>query len=154
MTYEFRALRHDSGEMEKLLALFKQVWPDGGHLTREYIEWQYWANPAGQVVGVNAWAGDELAGHYVTIPRNGEWGGSVHRGLLSLNTAVSPSHQGKGLFVKLAAQTYETGAQLGCEFVIGVANANSVHGFVSRLGFRHCGQLDVRIAVGLPRTVA
>ena len=94
------------------------------------------ANPAGTVVGFDAWDDVTLAAHYVCVPaRVLRWGDAFGRALLSLNTATRPAYQGKGLFTKLAAATYE-GAERpkGFECVYGVANANSTPGFHSQAG--------------------
>jgi hypothetical protein len=68
--------------------------------------------------------------------------------LLSLNTATHPDYQGKGLFTKLAAMTYEAGQAAGFDGVYGVANANSTPGFVRKLGFQLVRPLEARIGLG------
>jgi hypothetical protein len=74
--------------------------------------------------------------------------GAEERGLLSLNTATAPAHQGKGLFTKLADSTYTYAAKHGFGFVIGVANANSTHGFVKKLGFQLVSPLRAMVGIG------
>jgi len=113
-----------------------------------YLQWLYRDNPCGQVVGFNAYAGDELAAHYATIPVEATLDGAPARGLLSLNTATHPTHQGKGLFTRLAERTYARASELGYEFVVGVANANSTPGFTRKLGFQLVTPLDVLIGIG------
>ena len=117
----------------------------------ETIRWQYLKNPLGKAVGFNAYFGPELAGHYVTIPTQAKIRGMVKKGLLSLNTATHPKHQKKGLFTKLANLTYEDGKHKGYEFVVGVANHNSVHGFTKKLGFQHVGMLESRLFLVPPQ---
>src|SRR5215467_4083405 len=80
-----------------------------------YLQWLYRDNPCGHVVGFNAYAGDELAAHYATIPVEATLDGAPARGLLSLNTATHPTHQGKGLFTRLAERTYARASELGYE---------------------------------------
>jgi hypothetical protein len=67
---------------------------------------------------------------------------------LSLNTATHPEHQGKWLFTTSAEKTYEVGKQAGYSFVVGVASANSTHGFVTKLGFQLVRGLDARVGCG------
>jgi GNAT superfamily N-acetyltransferase len=117
--------------------------------TTDYIKWQYADNPDGSIVGYNALSGRQLAAHYVTQPLQAMIGGSLKRGLLSLNTVTHPAHQGKGLFVNLAERTYKLAADMGYSFVIGVANQNSVHGFIKRLGFTQVGQLHALLGIGV-----
>jgi len=70
---------------------------------------------------------------------------------LSLNTAVHPDHQRRGLFRDLAERTYELAKDRDVHHIVGVANANSTHGFVKRLGFDLIGHLDVRLLWRSPR---
>lgn len=130
------------------VALFRSVYGDGeGKLTAEYLQWQYVENPAGRVVGFDAFRDNQLAAHYIVIPRSYLLQGTPIRGALSANTATHPSHQGKGLFVKLAMLTYEDAATRGFKFVTGAANSNSIGGFVRKLGFRALG--NIRLLVSL-----
>lgn len=118
------------------------------HFTEDMIRWQYLQNPDGNAVGYNAWAGEVLAGHYVTIPLRAELFGKEEKGLLSLNTATHADHRGKGLFTKLARTTYEKATEDGYGFVVGVANANSTHGFIKKLGFQLVAPLRAMVGVG------
>lgn len=133
--------------------LFASCFPDAKHLDAAYLSWLYQANPAGQVVGFDAWDGDVLAAHYVCVPADACLHGKPARVLLSLNTATAPAYQGKGLFTKLACATYDRGAEQGFDAVYGVANANSTPGFLKKLGFDLLTPLDAVIGVGnLPYT--
>ena len=135
------------GDCESLLS---RVFPNATHLTREYLDWQYNQNPAGNAVGFNAYHGDLLAAHYVTLPIDWRLEGEPRRGVLSLNTATHPAHQGRKLFTILAEKTYEAAATRDYDFVIGVANANSTPGFTKKLGFQLVGALDARLGIGRP----
>jgi len=119
------------------------------HLTPAYLEWQYVQNPVGQCVGFNAYAREQLAAHYVTLPVTAKLFGVEKRGLLSLNTATHPQHQGKRLFTTLAEKTYEYGKSEGYDFVFGVANANSTPGFIRKLGFQLVAPLSAKLGFGL-----
>ncbi|MFL5295198.1 MAG: GNAT family N-acetyltransferase [Phenylobacterium sp.] len=120
----------------------------------EAIAWRYRDNPAGQVVGADAWDGERLAAHYVTCPLEARIDGEVVRGLLSLNTATHPDYQGRGLFTRLAETAYAAGTDAGYRFVIGVANANSTPGFLKKLGFQHVDRLHAGVLARLPRRFA
>jgi len=108
-------------------------------LNRSYLEWLYFANPLGGVVGFDAIDGDVLAAHYACIPTR--IGDSI--GLLSLNTATHPDYRSKGLYQKLARMTYERWSN-EFNFVVGVANDQSASVFVKRLGFTEIGSLNLR----------
>ena len=146
--YDIRPLELDAIGIARITDLLRCVFPDAQHFTEEVVQWQYTANPDGHAVGFNAWAGEVLAAHYVTIPLRAMVFGKEERGLLSLNTATHPEHQGKGLFTKLAKATYERAAAEGFSFVVGVANLNSTHGFTKKLGFQLVSPLRAMIGAG------
>ncbi|MFZ1687776.1 MAG: GNAT family N-acetyltransferase, partial [Flavobacteriales bacterium] len=148
MSHTIEPVRTDDASIAAMTALLRQVFPNAAHFTEEVVRWQYRENPDGEAVGFNAWNGTELAAHYVTIPLLARVNDKEERGLLSLNTATHPSHQGKGLFTKLANATYEAAATQGFGFVIGVANANSTHGFTKKLGFQLVSPLCAMIGCG------
>ena len=115
----------------------------------EYLKWQYFENPNGTVVSFNAFSEEgELAAHYATIPIYMLIDGEKVKGLLSLNTATHPNHQGNRLFTRLANETYKRGIEMGYKFVIGVANANSTHGFLKYLKFDLISPLIFKIGIG------
>lgn len=146
--YELRQVETSAGAISAITALLQTAFPGAHHFTEAVVRWQYQENPEGAAVGFNAWHGAALAGHYVTLPMQATVDGKLEKGLLSLNTATHPSHQGKGLFTKLARATYEYAAQSGFGFVVGVANANSTHGFTKKLGFELVSPLRAMIGFG------
>lgn len=152
MTDEYQTRPLDlSGEgLRDCARLLNRVFPHASHLTEKYLDWQYVRNPDGRAIGFNAYQGDMLAAHYVTIPVRARLGGNRRTGGLSLNTATHPDHQGKKLFTLLAEKTYEAAALAGHDFVVGVANANSTPGFTRKLGFQLVGALDARLGIGRP----
>ena len=116
--------------------------------TFDYVKWEYDKNPVGKIVGFNAYMGNVLAAHYVAQPIYLNIGGKKTLGLLSLNTATHPEHRGKRLFTILADRTYQYAAENGYKFVIGVANANSTHGFIKHLKFKLIGPLTFKVGIG------
>lgn len=120
--------------------LFNDSFAGDGKLNAQYLGWQYLQNPHGQVIGFDAYIGNQLVAHYAIIPRRYRTSSHVFSAALSVNTATHPEHQGNGLFVRLAERTYEEAAARGLQFVIGAANANSIGGFSRRLGFSTLGQ--------------
>ena len=151
--YNIQQTAVDINSIGAYASLLSDVFHNPKLFTPGYIKWQYAENPDGEIVGFNAFSGESLAAHYVTQPMQALIGGQKKKGLLSLNTATHPGHQGKGLFVKLADRTYQYAADNGYDFVIGVANQNSVHGFTKKLGFQLVGQLHALLGMGsLPFT--
>jgi GNAT superfamily N-acetyltransferase len=146
--YDFKQVEVDNKSIKEVASLLSQVFTTTDKFTSEFIEWQYAKNPIGSIVGFNAYAGEELAGHYVTQPVEVELKGKKTRGFLSLNTATHPDHRGKKLFTELAELTYEYAANNGYKFVYGVANDNSTHGFIKKLGFQMVSPLTTKIGFG------
>jgi GNAT superfamily N-acetyltransferase len=138
------------GQIAAYAALLSEVF-QSDKFSEAAVAWRYRDNPAGTVVGADAWDGERLAAHYVTCPLEANVEGRMAKGLLSLNTATHPDYQGRGLFTTLAEAAYAQGAAGGCEFVIGVANANSTPGFLKRLGFQHVARLEAGVLLRRPR---
>ena len=146
--YRITAIVNENEHYEKYSSLLSSVFQNSTLYTPAYINWQYGQNPVGTAVGFDAWFGDDLVGHYATIPIAAQYNGRRVLGLLSLNTATHPDHQGKGLFTKMANHTYELAQANNYEFVIGVANANSTPGFVKKLNFTLVTQLQALVGLG------
>ncbi|NBJ13490.1 GNAT family N-acetyltransferase [Microvirga arsenatis] len=137
------------GELTQYANLLRACFPKShDRYTDRYLSWLYLENPDGPVVGFDAWDGDSLAAHYACIPIRAHLAGGEAKVLLSLNTATHPSYQGRGLFTKLARLTYERAAESGYLAVIGVANANSTPGFLTKLSFQHVASLKALIGFG------
>lgn len=149
MDYRIEQVKVDEASLQEILELMCLAFE--GHAEKfniEYMRWQYADNPVGKIVGFNAFMGDVLAAHYVTMPIYMNIEGKKTLGLLSLNTATHPDHRGKRLFTILAEKTYEYAAENGYKFVIGVANAQSTHGFLKHLKFKLIGPLTFKIGMG------
>lgn len=149
MDYRIELVRTDEEALKEIQHLLHLVFPNRvDKFSVEYLKWQYADNPVGPIVGFNAYMGDVLAAHYVTMPIYMNIEGKKTLGVLSLNTATHPDHRGKRLFTILAERTYQYAADNGYKFVIGVANANSTHGFIKHLGFKLIGPLTFKVGVG------
>lgn len=149
MDYRIEQVKVDDEALRETQELLQMVFEEhADKFTFEYLKWQYAENPVGPILGFNAYMGDVLAAHYVTMPIYMNIEGEKTRGVLSLNTATHPDHRGKKLFSILADRTYQYAAENGYKFVIGVANANSTHGFIKHLKFRLIGPLTFKIGVG------
>lgn len=147
-TLKFSPIKFDHSSLKKYEELFLICFPGVKKFNFRYLYWLYVENPEGLAIGYDVYDGDFLAAHYVCIPTLISINGVVERSLLSLNTATHPRYQGMGLFTKLASMTYDTGLDLGFFSVYGIANANSTHGFIRKLGFQLVGQLDAKIGLG------
>ncbi|MBX2912897.1 MAG: GNAT family N-acetyltransferase [Cyclobacteriaceae bacterium] len=77
------------------------------------------------------------AAYYGVFPMEAIIEGKHHVIVQSGDTMTHPNHQGKGLFVKLAKQTYELCVQLGISGVFGFPSESSYPGFVRKLRWQH-----------------
>lgn len=138
-----------SAEAQLLHAVFRT----SSIYTQDYLHWQYFQNPDGDAIGFDAYAGGDLAAHYVVIPFMAHVCGRLEKGALSLNTATHSAHQGRGLFIRLAEATYAAARVSGCKFIVGIANANSTPGFLRKLKFQLVSPLEAHVGVGAVRLV-
>ena len=153
MDYNIIRMPATEDAVKEVMALLHLTFPERiEKFSFDYLKWQYLENPRGKVVAFNAYTQDgEIAAHYATIPVVMMINNQESNGLLSLNTATHPDHRGKRLFTILAQRTYDYAKEeLGRKFVIGVANANSTHGFLKYLGFYLVSPLDVKVGFGSP----
>ncbi len=147
--YTIQFGEYDDTLLKKVVNLFADTFYWTKKFSMKYLTWQYLNNPNGKVVSFNAFAENgDLAAHYATIPIYMFIAGKKEKGLLSLNTATHPNHQGHRLFTTLAEKTYNYAAENNYKFVIGVANANSTHGFLKYLKFSLIAPLEFKIGVG------
>lgn len=142
-------LGHDASSLDRYRQLFAAAFPRSSLFSIEYLHWLYNANPDGAAIGFNAWDDGRLVAHYACVPTQALVNKGSVRTMLSLNTATHPSHQGRGLFLRLAEATYEAAAARGIQAVYGVANAQSTPGFTRKLGFQLVSPLDARVGIGL-----
>lgn len=134
--------------------LFNIAFAGDSKLSAQYLDWLYVQNPHGRVIGFDAFSDGELAAHYAIMPRRYILDGNAYAAALSINTATHPSHQGRGLFTRLAEVTYAHAAEQGVRFVVGAANANSVGGFIRKLGFHNLGQIRLYFGLAAPAAAA
>lgn len=134
--------------IQNYAGLLRTCFPSASQMCKSYLGWLYEDNPAGNVIGFDAFERGRLIAHYAAIPTNLEISGTRVRGLLSLNTATHPAFQGQGLFTKLANLTYDFAASEGFSCVFGVANAKSTFGFTQKLGFQLVSPLLAMVGLG------
>lgn len=109
----------------------------------KYLNWQYFNNPAGTVIGANGRIGEQLVGHYAVYPLNMQIGGKPIKGSLSANTMTHEDHRGKGIFMVLADEAYALCKEQDVALTIGFPNPQSYKGFVKHLAFQDIGELPL-----------
>ena len=131
------------GALPEIVALLERVFPRARPWGPD-LEWLYLRNPKGAVRYVNAYddAGGLIA-HYAVIPTPplAEPPASFVGTYFALNTAVDPKARVPGLMVATARALFRQLQTEGPTVVLGVANENSVRGYVPMLGFQSLGRL-------------
>jgi hypothetical protein len=145
---EFRRIVPSNKNLEIYVHLMQQCFKGKVKYDFNYMKWLYVDNPDGEVVGFDAFEGEQITAHYACIPTLIRLFGEKVLGLLSINTATHPDFRSRGLFTELAEMTYQLADQKGFACVYGVANANSTPGFIGTLNFKLIQPLEARIGIG------
>lgn len=141
-------------ELLAISSLLFRVFQKNKFADPTYLRWQYFEVPDADAIFANYFEANICQGHYCVVPQTFKRQNNYLRMALSVNTAVDQHARMKGLFTRLAEQTYKRASQeQGIQGIIGVANANSTHGFLSRLKFSLLGSLPVGIGVSFPLSV-
>ncbi|MCR9012828.1 GNAT family N-acetyltransferase [Gabonibacter chumensis] len=146
MEYKIQQLSFDDNwlALQKVVDLQNIVYAGTNHkFSLKGFKHLYVDNPLGHVISFNAFYGDDMVAHYACIPVKMKIQNNLIDGVLSLATVTHPNHRGKGLFTTLAKKTYDYARDKGYKFVIGVANANSIHGFMKYFNFTLVSRLNV-----------
>ena len=146
--YDVRPVDLSEEGIAECVNMLNIAFPSGKHLTNEYLDWEYNRNPTGGLLGYNAYFKGELVAHYIAQPIVAKLAGKHAKGLLAINSATHPEHQGNRLYTTLADRTYIPAKEQGYEFVIAVANANSTSACVKWLGFRLVSPLVAKVGIG------
>ncbi len=138
---EFKIQRIRQENLSRHVQLLRICFPKFD-VSVDYLQWLYFQNPLGNVLGFDATLDSKIVAHYACIPTRVS--GISSLALLSLNSATLPDFQGRGLFRVLAEKTYSFAEERKYSAVIGVANSNSLTTFTRHLGFSYLGDLDLR----------
>ena len=130
-------------DVSGLCKLARELTPPFDIGDEKYLNWQYYNNPAGTVIGANGRIGEQLVGHYAVYPLNMQIGGKPIRGSLSANTMTHGDHRGKGIFMILADETYALCKEQDVALTLGFPNPQSYKGFVKHLAFKDIGELPL-----------
>lgn len=118
----------------------------GRKLPKNYFEYRLWTSPYGKPIIYLMKFQNKIVGFYAIHPIKLRIKNENYLGGYSYLTMVHPSHSGRGIFTKLAKETYEEAKKKGYQFVYGFANKNSYPNFITRLGFKELTPINfVRI---------
>lgn len=109
--------------------------------TVKHLRWQYLDGfqSVAPLVVLGMPDGDDsnsrVIGIYATFQSRFTCDGNIVTGIQSLDTLTSKDFRGKGLFNNFANLVYAKSEQQGVSFIYGFPNANSAHGFFTKLGW-------------------
>lgn len=106
-------------------------------VARGKLEWKFQNHPSGTGSVAIAVAGDQgIVGVNAFMPGTMKLGERTAKGFQSMDTIVSPSARGQGVFSKLVECFY---AKADADLLYGFPNVNSSPGFFGRLGWTKFG---------------
>ncbi len=105
-----------------------------------YFEWKYAQNPAGKLIAfeeINKNTG-EVGAFYGITPEEYLINGEPKLIYQSMDTMTHPNYRNRGLFIKLAKETYNHAYNVNKHLeLIGIPGSNSYHGFVKKLEWKN-----------------
>lgn len=128
------ARNYKPGDEDDILELFNIVFDRP--LDEDFWRWRFLQNPFGESIIRLMFDDDKLVGHYALIPMPLWLRGSLIRACFSMTTMTHPDFQGRGIFTRLATDTYDSCKKYGVEIIYGFPNQNSYHGFTIKLGWK------------------
>lgn len=146
----FRAA--DPADLDRTVELMGLGFPAAHKFSRGFLQWQYYDNPAGPPLGCNIDDGARLVGHLMGIPLNVRLRGQPATVTLIMNVATHPDLRGRGLFLELVRRVAEMSAARGHAGVVGVANAQTIRAYETKLGFQNVAGLEAHVELLPQRT--
>ena len=102
--YQYKKVQTSESELNACNELLSITFPKSKIYNDAYIGWEYAYNPEGEILGFNAWDGNEIIAHYAAQPISAKINGKEYKGLLSINTATHPNHQKNNLLFQIFFQ--------------------------------------------------
>ncbi len=147
-------VNHTLENLEDLVSLSLSFYPESEISTAKYLEWEYKKNISGEAIISIAKDDNKTIGQYIVIPVEIKRGSESYKASLSLNTLTKIDYQGKGLFPAMAREVFSRCKPAGINFTFGFPNASSFGGFISKLNFKHIGDLPLYILnINLIKTI-
>ncbi|HXS35116.1 MAG TPA: GNAT family N-acetyltransferase [Flavipsychrobacter sp.] len=126
---EYKIVRLGVQEFHLLIPLMKDCF--GVDVDIEFFRWKYEQNPAGEVIGFLAVAGNgEIGAYYGVIPERYIVDGEEKIIYQSCDTMTHSGHRRKGLFQLLANHCYDYLKSINKLFIIGFGGDMSTPGFL------------------------
>lgn len=152
----WKPITYSNEHLLEMLKMTRENYGADNDITkRDFIEHQYFENPAGDAVIDLAWDDhkQQLAGQYVVWPMRFWVQNKLQLCAHSLNTLTRTDYRGQGIFTGLAERTYAREITLGHGFCYGTPNPNSYSGFINKLVFSEIGQTPLYLRPLNPATM-
>ena len=148
---ELTSRPYQPGDENAIIGLYERALQRS--LDANVWQWRYLDRPFGDPWIQLMWCEDRLVGHYALVPSPARLRGADVSCAMSLDTLTDADFRQRGIFARLAESAFDHARASGVMHVRGFPNANSVKGFVARLGWTLSGALPM-LATVAPGAVA
>lgn len=111
--------------LEPLIKLNQSTYSGREISENKYLEWEYFQNPDGHAIITTIETKDIAVSQFIILPHFFSIDGKIQRGSLSVNTLTHPDYRNRGLFQKLAKETFNRCTEAEILFTIGFPNPES-----------------------------
>jgi hypothetical protein len=134
---KYKIKPYQDGDEDNIIPLFEKVYGRlmGKTESYQHWRWEFLENPVKPVSIMLAWHRQRLIGHYAVNPLRAWVLGQELLVSLSLDTMTDKDYEKKGIFSNTAKCLYDQIVSNGVSFVFGFPNAQSIGGFLKRLGW-------------------
>lgn len=127
----------------EMAELAKQYYGDVEISLEEFLDWEYYQNPHGHVIGnVARESSGRVIAQYLLMPKDVWYDGRILKGSHIPNTLTLPEYAGQGIFTSLAKKTLHESAEQSILFTYVTPNPNAAYGYKKKLDFTFLGNLD------------
>jgi GNAT superfamily N-acetyltransferase len=127
---------------DELLTAYKHSGMERGKAGAQAIKWAFGSNPAPFAVARHNGAIVGISGYIQSQMQLGERSGT---GVQAVDSFVSETMRGKGIFTRLAQAYDEHASHSGIDLVWGFPNDNAAHAWYGKLGWHRHGQVPFMI---------
>ncbi len=138
---------YEEGDEQAIIGLFERVFGKtmGATESARHWAWEYARNPEGPCTIKLAWAGEQLIGHYVAIPRKFWFCDRECIASVAIDGMTHPDFGGRGVFSRTGQAAHDAAIERGFAFIYGFPNGNSAHGHEKALHWRMIMPVPVHV---------
>lgn len=142
------AIEYSDKYLDEMIDMIRENYGDIEIAHKDFLEWQYFKNPAGEAVIMLAHdeENEELAGQYIVIPFDIKINDQIVRCINSLDTLTRKTYRGLGVFKGLTEINYKACRDKGYSGVVIFPNENSRPGFYKYFPFRRLCRFPILVS--------